>query len=341
MPPEQLPVQQNTQQLKDIAQNGEHSILQRDAMVNATRDLEVPLEGILLKADEIAKNTTPKDVQKIKIEGIEVITLKGDKGEPGNVFADLTPEQKAEIKGDKGDALTFEVLSPEQKKELTGPKGDTPTNEQLISLIDPLIPEPIPGKTPTKEEITALIEPLIPSKEELRGVPGEAPTREYISTLIKEQFPVEEDPKKEAERLAQALNEMGTIDYDKLKNLPNLDVFRRPNIASKDYATRDLTDVSMQGIVAGQLLQWDGTRFIPYTISSASSTQVFGEVPGGAVPGTVFTIANTPVVGTVRIYRGGAYQQAGAGKDYTIASSTITLAATLSVGEVLQADYNY
>lgn len=50
-----------------------------------------------------------KNLEKIKendvtidIKGAELVTYKGEKGEPGNVFADLTAKQKLEIKGDNG-----------------------------------------------------------------------------------------------------------------------------------------------------------------------------------------------------------------------------------------------
>lgn len=40
--------------------------------------------------------------------------------------------------------------------------GETPSDEKLISLITPLIPEPLDGETPTDEKLISLIEPLIP-----------------------------------------------------------------------------------------------------------------------------------------------------------------------------------
>lgn len=129
------------------------------------------------------------------------------------------------------------------------------------------------------------------------------------------------------------------ISYEKIKDRPNLDTFRKP--AARDYNVSELKDVSMQNIVSGQILQWDGTRFIPYTLTSGG-TQVFGEVIGSAGSAS-FTLAHTPTANTVRIYRGGAYQQVGVGKDYTISGAVGTLASVLDAGglEVLLADYNY
>lgn len=76
------------------------------------------------------------------------------------------------------------------------------------------------------------------------------------------------------------------------------------------------------------------------TISGGSGgTQVIGEVPSGS--GTTFTLAHTPLSGTLQLYRGGVRQQSGAGNDYTISGTTITFSVTVSAGEILLADYQY
>jgi hypothetical protein len=76
-----------------------------------------------------------------------------------------------------------------------------------------------------------------------------------------------------------------------------------------------------------------------YSFSAASATTVYEEEVSAS--GTSFTLAHTPIVGTLRLYRGGARQQRGAGKDYTMSGATGTLAAAAAVGEVFLADYNY
>lgn len=68
-----------------------------------------------------------------------------------------------------------------------------------------------------------------------------------------------------------------------------------------------------------------------------SGNAVYGENLTPQGPGTAYTLAHTPLVGTVRLYRGGAYQQAGT--DYTIVGGIITLAVATQSGEVLLADY--
>lgn len=60
-----------------------------------------------------------------------------------------------------------------------GEDGHTPTDEELISLIKPLIPDPIKGDKPSNEEILALIRPLIPQIKD-----GVTPSREELIALI-------------------------------------------------------------------------------------------------------------------------------------------------------------
>lgn len=76
-------------------------------------------------------------------------------------------------------------------------------------------------------------------------------------------------------------------------------------------------------------------------ISAGGVNSIYGEDLTPQGPGTSYTLAHTPTVGTVRLYRGGSYQQAGVGKDYTISGAVITLSTTTQTGELLLVDYNY
>lgn len=299
-----------TTHFKTLSQNSDHSLLQGSQHLEATQALEKPLEGILLKTDEIAKNTKPKEIQKISIEGIEVLTLKGDKGDTGNIFDELTPEQKLSVRGEKGDKGEDSTIPGPQGEASTvpGPQGEAGKNGidgvNGKSIVGPQGPQGLPGAS-------------------TKGVDGKDGT--------------EIEPSDIREKL-HSLPVGSRLDYDKLDNLPNLESFRR-SVSSKSYALSEMTDVSMQGIVVGQVLQWDGTRFIPITLSS-SSTQVFGENLTIQGPGTTFTLLHIPVVGTVRLYRGGSYQSVANG-DYTITGAVITLSPTLVSGETLISDYSY
>lgn len=53
---------------------------------------------------------------------------------------------------------------------------------------------------------------------------------------------------------------------------------------------------------------------------------IANEIPAGLVnsSNTVYTLANTPVVGTVTVYLNGLFQAQGSGMDYTVSGTTIT-----------------
>lgn len=77
------------------------------------------------------------------------------------------------------------------------------------------------------------------------------------------------------------------------------------------------------------------------TIPGGGSSTNFAdsEAPTDSGDHTNFTLANTPTVGSVKLYRGGARQQVTG--DYTISGGTLTLSYSLQTGEVLLADYRY
>lgn len=91
-----------------------------------------------------------------------------------------------------------------------------------------------------------------------------------------------------------------------------------------------------------QVLTADSTQVngVKWATPSAGGVNFVDEedlTPQGV--GTVFNLAFTPIAGSVKLYRGGARQQRGVGKDYTIAAAAITLAVALVSGEILIADY--
>lgn len=101
-----------------------------------------------------------------------------------------------------------------------------------------------------------------------------------------------------------------------------------------------LMDVDISGIIAGQSLQWSGVKWIAYTPAGSGGTPVWGESLESQAPtGTVFTLAHTPLAGTLRVFRGGAYQRVT--DDYTISGATLTLVNALQSGELLTVDYSY
>lgn len=202
------------------------------------------------------------------------------------------------------------------------------TADNLRSLIKPLIPAPIKGvdgKPPTDTKLKQLIKPLIPSP--LKGSPD---TGKEIITKVNDDKSKLVIKKEKVEGLADLENLAKTADA----NSQNAMRLR----AGVLYLSQ-LLDVSVQGISAGQAIKWTGTQWIPFTPSGANSS-AYGEVPTNTGDDINFTLANTPVAGTVRLYRGGAYQSVTEG-DYSIVGGTITLTTALETGNTLITDYEY
>src|SRR6267142_2123176 len=65
------------------------------------------------------------------------------------------------------------------------------------------------------------------------------------------------------------------------------------------------------------------------------------ETPTGLVNGanTTYTLANTPIAGTEEVYLNGLLMEPGAGNDYTIATSTVTMLSAPQTGDRLRITY--
>ena len=129
------------------------------------------------------------------------------------------------------------------------------------------------------------------------------------------------------------------LDASAIKNLPEA--------VNKHYGSTGihgplwaLQDVSISGITAGQSLQWDGDKWVAYTPAGGGGTPVWAEDLTPQGPGTSYTLAFTPIAGSVRLFRGGAYQSVANG-DYSIAGANITLGTTTQTSEVLVVDYSH
>ena len=72
-------------------------------------------------------------------------------------------------------------------------------------------------------------------------------------------------------------------------------------------------------------------------------TEVYGETPSGTIGGgnVTFTLAHTPVTGTVCLFHNGSRRNAGAGNDYTISGVQITFATAPVEGDTILCDYRY
>lgn len=86
----------------------------------------------------------------------------------------------------------------------------------------------------------------------------------------------------------------------------------------------------------------NGMEWVDIDVDMISPSDIISsEVPAGLVDdlNVTYTLANTPLVGTVRLYLNGLRQEAGDGKDYTITGTAITMAAAPATGDIILADY--
>lgn len=102
--------------------------------------------------------------------------------------------------------------------------------------------------------------------------------------------------------------------------------------ASSPLSVGDLFEV-MQGGVNKKV---NGSQLLTFVGSSAF---VDGETPSGLVndSNTVFTLASTPVVGSVKVYHNGVRIKVT--EDYTISGTTITFVIAPATGDNILVDY--
>lgn len=88
-----------------------------------------------------------------------------------------------------------------------------------------------------------------------------------------------------------------------------------------------------------------GTTAITYQVTNAagltSANFIVSEVVSGTVDGsnTAFTLANTPISGSIEILIEGHVLKAGSGNDYTITGAAVTMLTAPLSGEVVTANY--
>jgi len=101
-----------------------------------------------------------------------------------------------------------------------------------------------------------------------------------------------------------------------------------PLVDSGNYFTTDDVESALQELA-------QNTPGIGYT-------EVWGEAPSLDVGAETATLANTPVVGSVRVYMNGLRLIEGAGDDYTISGGVITFTSPgIQPNDVVTVDYKY
>ena len=149
---------------------------------------------------------------------------------------------------------------------------------------------------------------------------------------------------------------LSSTDWSTFNNKQNALGFTPENTANKGaasgYASLNASSKVVQDpanaqttSAAGKIPIADGNGKLDSWISGnrAGKSEASGEVPTGDINGsnTAFTLANTPVSGSEKLFRNGIRLQAGAGNDYTISGATITMLSAPVSGEKLTVDYWY
>lgn len=136
------------------------------------------------------------EIRKIKIRTIGKIQVSSPQERAG-----YTPSDEKLLS-------LIQPLIPEKGRD-----GETPSDEKLVSIIKKLIPPVKDGKTPTKQEIIDLIIPLIPAVKD-----GKTPTKDELEAIIIPLIPkVEVD---DGEKIINKINKSkGKIDAERIRGL--------------------------------------------------------------------------------------------------------------------------
>jgi hypothetical protein len=133
-----------------------------------------------------------------------------------------------------------------------------------------------------------------------------------------------------------------STDYPNPANDPNVEIVRVTNVTGDTLtitraqesttATNKNTATKTYSLVLGITAK----MISDIAAQTANGVPVENEVVSGS--GTSWTLANTPVAGSVKLWGAGIRLTPGAGNDYTISGATITTASSYSTGALI-ADY--
>jgi hypothetical protein len=236
---------------------------------------------------------------------------------------------------EKVDVLEEKIT--EIKDIAKGDKGDNPTEEELLTIIKPLIPKvkdgytPIKGKdyfdgkdgnTPTKQELEDIILPLIPELPEIKIPDTSIIASDASKMALDELKPLIKENTPTGEEIVNMVNSLPLkpefqIDYKHLKNTPEFRFGGGPVGISIDEAIKIAQ-------------QYGGS------INFADD-----EIPTGDINGvnTDFVLAHTPTAGTLKVYVNG--QRFTVDVDYTLAGNTIIFFTAPPTGSGIICDYRY
>ncbi len=137
--------------------------------------------------------------------------------------------------------------------------------------------------------------------------------------------------------LAVDLNEVGEVAVD-----VSADSFALTDNSDSDATKRDTIADLMTAVAGTGLTATDGVLSVDEHASGIITEDdiVRNEVvEPDTGSDTDYTLANTPVAGTVNIYLNGLLQQPGTGEDYTIDGASIVFATAVDASDLVLADY--
>lgn len=127
-----------------------------------------------------------------------------------------------------------------------------------------------------------------------------------------------------------------STDYPNPANDPNVEIVRVTNVSTDTLTiTRAQESTSAAnhntgGKTYSLVLGITAKMISDLAAQTGNGVPVENEVVSGS--GTSWTLANTPVSGSVKLYAGGIRLTPGAGNDYTISGASITTASSYSAG---------
>lgn len=134
-----------------------------------------------------------------------------------------------------------------------------------------------------------------------------------------------------------------STDYPNPANDPNVEIVRVTNIASDTLTiTRaqegtSATNKNTGGKTYSLVLAITAKMISDIAAALPTGTAVYDEAVSGSA--TSWTLAHTPVTGTLRLY-GSGQRLVGGGVDYTLSGASIATVNSYAAGQI-RADYNY
>ncbi len=130
-----------------------------------------------------------------------------------------------------------------------------------------------------------------------------------------------------------------STDYPNPANDPNVEIVRVTNVSTDTLTitrAQESTTASNKNTAAktyNLVLGITAKMVTDLAAQTGNGVPVENEVVSGS--GTSWTLANTPVSGSVKLWGSGVRLTPGAGNDYTISSATITTANSYSSGSLI------